>query len=96
MATLKFLHGKDFLTKVLALQPGTFYLDTETGELWFDDPSNTLTDHKKIIDTNTLIYSIDTSFEFSGEFAESGSTESGATTAKLGVAVLGSMILGAN
>ena len=91
MATLKFLHGKDFLTKVLALQPGTFYLDTETGELWFDDPSNTLTDHKKIIDTSTLIYSIDNSFEFSGEFAESG-----ATTAKLGVAVLGSMILGTN
>lgn len=89
MATLKFLHGKDFITKVLALQPGTFYLDTETGELWFDDPSNTLTDHKKIIDTKTLIYSIDNSFEFSGEFAEGG-----VTTAKLGVAVLGSMVLG--
>ena len=45
MAILQFLHGKNLKTNNPAFNPGTMYLDTETGELWFDDPSSTLTNH---------------------------------------------------
>jgi hypothetical protein len=91
MAILQFLHGKNLKTNNPAFNPGTMYLDTETGELWFDDPSNTLTQHTKVIDTATLLYSIEETFEYPGE---GGGSLSGATTAMLGTAILGTMILG--
>lgn len=87
MAILQFLHGKNLLTNNPAFTPGRIYLDTETGEMWFDDPSSTLTNHTKVIDTSTLVYSIEETFEY-----PSGSA--GNTTAMLGTAILGTMILG--
>lgn len=88
MAILKFLYGQNLKTANPTFEPGAIYVDTATGEMWFDDPSNTITTHTKIIDTETLLY------EPVGElidFVEAA----GGTTAKLGVAVLGTMVLGA-
>lgn len=88
MAILKFLHGKNFKDATSSFQPGTFYLDTETGEMWFDDPSSSTTDHSKIIDTDTLIYNITETIEWNG------GAPSSSTSAVLGTAVLGTMVLG--
>lgn len=66
------------------------YLDTHLGEMWYDDPSDTLTKHAKVIDRKTLVYSIEDSFEYPGEIL------AGETSAVLGVAKLGTMILGAS
>lgn len=88
MAILKFLYGQNFKTANPTFSPGTMYVDTATGEMWFDDPSNTITTHTKIIDTATLLY------EPIGDLIDYPAA-SGATTAKLGTAVLGTMVLGA-
>ena len=58
MAFLKFLFGKN-LSNVTTIQPGALYLDTGTKELFFDDPSGESQEHNKIIDTSTLMYTID-------------------------------------
>ena len=94
MAILQFLYGKNLKQINPTFTPGTVYLDTETGEMWFDDPSNTLTTHAKVIDTATLIYSIEETFEFPGEGSSIPEIPSGNTSAKLGIAILGSMVLG--
>lgn len=55
MNILQFLFGKN-LNDSVALKPGTFYLDVEKNELWYDDPSKVSTKHNKVIDIDTLIY----------------------------------------
>ena len=42
---LKFLFGQKLADKNVTFEPGTMYLDTHLGEMWFDDPSSTLTNH---------------------------------------------------
>lgn len=93
MAILQFLHGKNLLTNNPIFTPGRIYLDTETGEMWFDDPSSTLTNHTKIIDTSTLVYSIEETFEYPSGGTEKPE-ENSKITAMLGTAILGTMILG--
>lgn len=96
MAKIRFLHGKK-LNNTTPIVPGTFYLDLETNELWFDNPVDlSATQHNKIIDIETLIYSIDTEViswdpELLGEESDNNS---GNTSAVIGVAILGQAILG--
>lgn len=90
---LQFLFGKNFEEKSLTVKPGTFYLDTEKKELWFDDPSATSSEHNKVIDTATLIYEVTETITFAGE-SDSGDNSDATNTAVLGVAVLGTMTLG--
>lgn len=87
MAVLTFKYGKG-LTNSTPFVPGTVYLDVETGEFWFDDPTSEKTEHQKIIDVDTIMYKIDKTVEWG-----SGTTIGGAT-AKLGSAILGTMVLG--
>lgn len=99
MAVLQFLAGTDFVNKTLNFQPGTIYLDTATGEMWFDDPQGIAKDHAKIIDLDTLIYEIEEWVEFpsdgdSGESDDNNSGSTSSTTARLGYAILGVMKLG--
>lgn len=89
MAILQFLAGTDFVNKSLSFQPGTIYLDTATGEMWFDDPQGFITNHSKIIDLDTLIYEIEDEVEF-----PSSSGSSSSDTAVLGYGILGIMKLG--
>lgn len=87
MAVVTFKYGKS-LTSSIPFVPGTVYLDIDTGEFWFDDPSSAEKKHQKVIDTDTLIYKIDRTVDW-------GSTpNAGGATAKLGLAVLGTMVLG--
>ena len=79
--------GTNFLDKSIDFNPGTFYLDTNTGELWIDDPEGTIQEHTKIIDTGTLLYDIEETITYKPSTSNSN-------TAKLGTAVLGKMILG--
>lgn len=98
---LKFLYGENLKDKSVAIVPGTIYLDVATGELYFDDPTqNDIEKHNKIIDTATLIYTIEESVTFPSAGDEDtnvpgGDNAGGSTSAKLGVAILGTMILGA-
>ena len=85
MAVLTFKYGKN-LTNSTPFVSGTIYLDIDTGEFWFDDPSSAEKKHQKVIDTDTLIYEIDKTVEWGGS--------AGNATAKLGLAVLGTMVLG--
>lgn len=103
--SLNFLYGKNLISSNIDFQAGTIYLDTATQELFFDDPDPeaTVKDHKKIIDTSTLIYIAEQS-EIT--FPSTGGDEDAAipdlpntggnitTTARLGSAKLGYMILG--
>lgn len=44
MSNLQFLYGSNLAGKSnVAFKPGTLYLDTETKELYFDNPSATNT-----------------------------------------------------
>lgn len=94
---LQFLFGKN-LNNSVSLKPGTFYLDVEKNELWYDDPdpSNTLTEHKKVIDIDTLIAKDLTSITYPSEGSEDAALDFAAsgTSAVLGIAILGSAILG--
>lgn len=106
MAILQFLAGTDFVNKSLSFQPGTIYLDTATGEMWFDDPQGVATDHAKIIDLDTLVYEIEEWVEFPsssstpgtpstpGGSGGSGGSTSSSTSAVLGIGILGKMKLG--
>ncbi len=87
MALVRLLAGTNFLDKSISFNPGTFYLDTNTGELWIDDPEGTIQEHTKIIDTGTLLYDIEETITYKPSTSNSN-------TAKLGTAVLGKMILG--
>ena len=87
MALVRLLAGTNFLDKSIDFNPGTFYLDTNTGELWVDDPEGTIQEHTKIIDTGTLLYDIEETITYKPSTSNSN-------TAKLGTAVLGKIILG--
>lgn len=87
MALVRLLAGTNFLDKSIDFNPGTFYLDTNTGELWIDDPEGSIQEHTKIIDTGTLLYDIEETITYKPSTSNSN-------TAKLGTAVLGKMILG--
>ena len=87
MALVRLLAGTNFLDKSINFNPGTFYLDTNTGELWIDDPEGTIQEHTKIIDTGTLLYDIEETITYKPSTSNSN-------TAKLGTAVLGKMVLG--
>ncbi len=89
MAILTFKYGKN-LSSSTPFTAGAIYLDTETNELWYDNPSdeNSEVEHQKVIDTSTLIYEVVKTVTFGGNAATSGNT------AVLGTAVLGTMILG--
>lgn len=104
---LQFLFGKNLKDSNVEIKPGKMYLDLETKELYYDDPSGEDTvNHNKIIDTATLIYSITDTVTItipstgdgSGDPGDtgggSGDNNSSSITAKLGVAVLGTMKLG--
>lgn len=81
------------MDKNVEVKPGTFYLDVETKELFFDDPSNSSSQHNKVIDTGTLIYRVTEKITFpadGSDFDDNGNS----TSAVLGIAVLGSMTLG--
>lgn len=100
---LQFLFGKNLKDSNVEIKPGKMYLDLETKELYYDDPSGVDTaNHNKIIDTATLIYSITDTVTISipstgdgsGDPGGSGDNNSSSITAKLGVAVLGTMKLG--
>ena len=97
---LKFLYGENLKGKTVAIKPGTIYLDVATGELFFDDPGDSAaTAHSKIIDTETLIYAIESNVTFPSTGDEDaaipgGGALGGSATAVLGTAILGTMILG--
>lgn len=88
MSLLRILSGNDFVNKTLNFQPGTIYLDSASGEMWFDDPTALLTEHKKIIDSETLIYKIEETID-TDAFNDSSNN-----SAVLGIGILGSMMLG--
>jgi predicted Rdx family selenoprotein len=62
MSILQFLFGKDLNKKNVNFTPGTFYLDTATKELWYDDPDTSIPEdkrtHQRIVDTTSLTYDI--------------------------------------
>lgn len=87
MAVLKFLYGNNLSSKT-PYEAGTIYLDLATNEFWFDAPGES-SGHKKIIDSDTLLFSVAGSMSFSPE-------SSAIASAKLGVARLGSMVLGSS
>lgn len=92
MAKIRFLHGRN-LNDSINIVPGTFYLDLATRELWYDDPADTSsTQHNKIIDIETLVYTVD---EDTITW-DPGAADNSGTSAKLGVAILGKMVLGAS
>lgn len=45
---LKFKHGQNLKNKNVAVDPGTIYLDRDTHELYYDDPTSTNSGHIKI------------------------------------------------
>lgn len=94
---LKFAYGKSLMSgdKKNIFSSGTIYLDIETHELFFDNPEVFSGQHQKIIDNETLIYTISNTVDFPSNSDNDG-TLSSSTTAKLGVAILGAMKLGNN
>lgn len=48
-ANIQFLHGKNIANNDVIV-PGTFYLDTENNELWYDDPSQENEGHIRLFD----------------------------------------------
>lgn len=104
-STLQFLYGKNLQKKDIAVQKGRFYLDIETGELFYDNPDPTTASniHNKIIDSATLIYTVSDVVSFPSSGLEDSpipggdGTDEGVTsmaTATLGIARLGYMKLG--
>lgn len=105
MSVLTFKYGKN-LTDATPFIAGTIFLDIETGELFYDDPTAEKQSHQKIIDTNTLIYWIEETVMSDGTVVEgtedpptgdgsgSGDNNASSTTAILGQAILGTMLLG--
>ena len=51
---LTFLHGKNLKDSAQQVKAGTMYLDTATNEIWYDDPSGTVTDkHVRLFNNAT-------------------------------------------
>lgn len=92
MSILKFLVGTDFIKKTIDFKPGSIYLDSSTGEMWYDDPKGVLNEHSKIVDLDTLVYQKIETIEIADDLIPGLSTES--TTARLGFSILGKMKLG--
>lgn len=99
MSVLTFKYGKN-LTDSTPFIAGTIFLDIETGELFYDDPTAEKQSHQKIIDSNTLIYHITETIMSDGTIIEgteeppTGDSSSSNTTSILGQAILGTMLLG--
>lgn len=102
-STLQFLYGKNLQEKDIAVKRGRFYLDVETGELYYDnpDPAAASDIHNKIIDSATLIYTVSEIVDFPSSGSEDdpisggdGSNEGSTYSAVLGTAKLGYMKLG--
>lgn len=104
MSVLTFKYGKN-LTDSTPFIAGTIFLDIETGELFYDDPTAEKQIHQKIIDTNTLTYWIKETIMSDGSIIQGTDTppsggDSGSgdntsnTSAILGKAILGTMLLG--
>ena len=101
MSVLTFKYGKN-LTDATPFIAGTIFLDIETGELFFDDPTSGKQSHQKIIDSNTLIYHITETIMSDGTIVEGtdkppvgdNDTNTSGVTAVLGAAILGQMRLG--
>lgn len=86
---LQFRYGVRIQDKDLPYEPGTIYLDVAMRELWIDDPTNYVGgEHIKIIDSDTLIYSIN-----EGESILFPMTDE-SSYARLGTALPGLMKLG--
>ena len=79
---LMFLTGFN-LNEKIPFTSGTIYYDAATHELWFDDPLNSISIHKKIIDMDTFTYTIDEDMPFPFY------------TSTLAEGIIGDMILGA-
>lgn len=60
MANVKFLAGRGLENNEnIQFQPGTFYLELDKNELWFDSPfSIDTSSHLKIVDQDTLLYEL--------------------------------------
>lgn len=102
MSVLTFKYGKN-LTDSTPFIAGTIFLDIETGELFYDDPTAGKQIHQKIIDSNTLIYHITETIMSDGTIIEGteqppsgddSTNNASGTTAILGQAILGKMLLG--
>lgn len=95
MSVLTFKYGKK-LTDATPFVAGTLFLDIETGELFYDDPTASKQVHQKIIDSNTLTYWVESTILADGTIIEgtepppSGDNSS----SSLGKAILGTMKLG--
>lgn len=96
MSILKFLVGTDFIKKTIDFKPGSIYLDSSTGEMWYDDPKGVLNEHSKIVDLDTLVYQKIETIEIADDLIPGLSPlpEAESTTAKLGFSILGKMKLG--
>lgn len=101
MSVLTFKYGKN-LTDSTPFVAGTIFLDIETGELFYDDPTAEKQTHQKVIDSGTLLYWIEETIMSDGSVIEGtedpptgdDSSSSNSTTAILGSAILGTMLLG--
>ena len=61
---MQFMSGKN-LSNEVPFTAGTIYYDEVTHELWYDDPTTYASDkvHKKIIDTDTFLYTVEERIE---------------------------------
>lgn len=95
MSVLTFKYGKN-LSNTTPFVAGTIFLDIETGELFYDDPTSTVQEHQKIIDSQTLLYWVKETVMSDGSIVqgtESPPTGDGGVNAS-GTAILGQAILG--
>lgn len=101
MSVLTFKYGRN-LSNTTPFVAGTIFLDIETGELFYDDPTSTAQEHQKIIDSQTLLYWVKETVMSDGSIVQGtespptgdGEVNASGTTAILGQAILGVMKLG--
>lgn len=101
MSVLTFKYGRN-LSNTTPFVAGTIFLDIETGELFYDDPTSTAQEHQKIIDSQTLLYWVKETVMSDGSIVQGtespptgdGGVNASGTTAILGQAILGVMKLG--
>lgn len=101
MSVLTFKYGRN-LSNTTPFVAGTIFLDIETGELFYDDPTSTVQEHQKIIDSQTLLYWVKETVMSDGSIVQGtespptgdGGVNTSGTTAILGQAILGVMKLG--
>lgn len=101
MSVLTFKYGRN-LSNTTPFVAGTLFLDIETGELFYDDPTSTMQEHQKIIDSQTLLYWVQETVMSDGSIVQgteppptgNGGANASGATAILGQAILGVMKLG--